>query len=52
MDYPEGATPLDPDEMLGIKFPHITTRGELDQMEHEIFSKACSGFTELNTEIS
>ena len=34
MDYPEGATPLDPDEMLGIKFPHITTRGELDQMEH------------------
>ncbi len=34
MDYSDGATPLDPDEMQGIKFPHITTRGELDQMEH------------------
>ena len=34
MDYPDGATPLDPDEMNGIKFPHITTRGQLDQMEH------------------
>ena len=34
MENPEGATPLDPDEMLGLKFPHITTREELDQMEH------------------
>ena len=34
MEYPEDATPLDPDEMLGLKFPHITTREELDQMEH------------------
>ncbi|NOX09214.1 MAG: mobile mystery protein B [Gammaproteobacteria bacterium] len=34
MGYPDGATPLDPDEMNGIKFPHITTRGQLDQMEH------------------
>jgi len=33
MEETEGATPLDPDEMLGLKFPHITTRGELDQME-------------------
>ena len=31
--YPEGATPLDPDEMAGLKFKHITTRGELDQVE-------------------
>lgn len=30
MDYPEGATPLDPDEMEGLKFTHITARGELD----------------------
>ncbi|RMB09046.1 mobile mystery protein B [Eilatimonas milleporae] len=33
MDYPEGATPLDPDEMEGLKFRHITTRGELDHLE-------------------
>jgi len=30
---PDGATALDPDEMVGLKFPHIQTRGELDQME-------------------
>ncbi len=35
MDYPEGATPLDPDEMEGLKFPHIETRGELDQLEQQ-----------------
>ena len=33
MDVPEGATPLEPDERVGLKFPHIQTRGELDQME-------------------
>ena len=33
MDYPEGATPLDPNESAGLKFPHIRTRGELDQLE-------------------
>ena len=33
MDYPSGATPLDPDEMEGLKFKHVTTRGELDQLE-------------------
>ncbi len=30
---PEGATPLDPDEIAGLKFQHITTRGELDELE-------------------
>lgn len=30
---PEGATPLDPDEINGLKFPDITTRGELDELE-------------------
>lgn len=30
---PEGATPLDPDELEGLKFKHITTRGELDELE-------------------
>jgi len=29
MDYPDGATPLDPDKMEGLKFKHISTRGEL-----------------------
>ena len=33
MDYPDGATPLDPDEMEGLRFKHISTRGELDQLE-------------------
>jgi len=33
MDYPDGATPLDPDELGGIKFKHIETRSQLDQME-------------------
>ena len=30
---PDGATPLDHDERRGLKFPHITTRGELDELE-------------------
>lgn len=33
MKEPVGATPLDPDERDGLLFPHIDTRGELDQME-------------------
>ncbi len=30
---PEGATPLVPDERQGLRFAHITTRGELDELE-------------------
>lgn len=33
VDYPDGATPLDPDELDGLKFRHVSTRGELDQLE-------------------
>ena len=33
VDYPDGATPLDPDELDGLKFNHVSTRGELDQLE-------------------
>lgn len=33
MDYPEGATPLDPNESEGLKFKHITTREELNHLE-------------------
>lgn len=32
-DYPAGATPLDPDELGGLKYKHITTRTELDELE-------------------
>ena len=27
VDYPDGATPLDPDELDGLKFKHVSTRG-------------------------
>lgn len=33
VDGPDGSTPLDPDEMSGLLFKHVTTRGELDQLE-------------------
>lgn len=33
MDEPEGATPLDPDELEGLRQKHITTRGELNELE-------------------
>lgn len=33
VEYPDGATPLDPDELNGLKFKHVSTRGELDQLE-------------------
>jgi len=33
IEYPYGATPLDPDELEGLKFSHIKTRGELDHLE-------------------
>lgn len=33
MTYPDGATLLDPNELGGLKHKHITTQGELDQLE-------------------
>ena len=33
--YPEGATPLNPDEAAGLLLTHITTRGELDRWEQD-----------------
>ncbi len=33
VEYPDGATPLDPDEMEGLRHKHISTRGELDELE-------------------
>lgn len=34
-DYPDGATPLDPDESEGLRLTHITTREELNLFEAE-----------------
>jgi Fic-DOC domain mobile mystery protein B len=31
--YPDDATPLDPNELGGLKFKHITTREQLDELE-------------------
>jgi Fic-DOC domain mobile mystery protein B len=39
-DYPEGATPLDPDEAQGLLLSHITSRNELDRWEQENISEA------------
>ena len=33
IEYPEGATPLDPDELEGLRYSHITSREELDHLE-------------------
>jgi Fic-DOC domain mobile mystery protein B len=39
-DLPRGATPLDPEEMAGLKLRHITARGELNRWEQENISEA------------
>ncbi|MEQ8281567.1 MAG: hypothetical protein RIC04_04455 [Parvibaculum sp.] len=31
-DEPDGATPLDPDEREGLRFRHVATRGELNEL--------------------
>jgi Fic-DOC domain mobile mystery protein B len=38
--YPNGATPLDPDEAEGLLLSHITTREELDRWEQDNISEA------------
>jgi fido (protein-threonine AMPylation protein) len=30
---PQGATPLDPDELEGLRFKHVTTRDQLNELE-------------------
>jgi len=35
IEYPEEATPIDPDEAEDLLFTHITTRSELDRWEQE-----------------
>ena len=38
--YPTGATPLDPEEIEGLKIGHITTRQELNRFEQENINEA------------
>ncbi|MGH7250183.1 MAG: mobile mystery protein B [Minisyncoccia bacterium] len=38
--YPAGATPLDPDELDGLKIRHITTREELNRFEQDNINEA------------
>jgi len=33
--YPKGATPIDPDEAVGLRLNHITTQSELNRWEQE-----------------
>ena len=32
-DDPQGATPLSPDDVLGLKLPHVQTRAQLNEIE-------------------
>ena len=47
-EYPEGATPLDPDEIEGLLLPHITTRGELDRWEQDNINEALKWLEKKN----
>jgi Fic-DOC domain mobile mystery protein B len=40
MEYDHGQTPLDENEIEGLRHSHVTTRGELDQMEQLNIEKA------------
>ena len=40
LEYPDGATPIDPDESKGLILTHITTRGELDRWEQDNIAEA------------
>ena len=42
IEYPDGATPLDPDEIAGLLLTHITTRGELNRWEQDNITDAIS----------
>ena len=40
LHYPLGATPLDPDEMADLIPKYLTTRGELNELEHKNIQRA------------
>jgi len=39
-EYPDGATPIDPDEASGLILTHITTQGELNRWEQDNINEA------------
>jgi len=39
-EYPDGATPLDPNELSGLKLDYITTREELNRWEQDNINEA------------
>ena len=47
-DYPEGATPLDPNEIDGLLLTHITTRSELDRWEQDNINEALAWLEQRN----
>jgi len=47
-NYPEGATPLDPNETEGLIPTHITKRKELDRWEQENINEALAWLDEHN----
>ncbi len=46
--YPEGSTPLDPDESKGLLLTHISTRAELDRWEQENIVEAIEWLDSTN----
>jgi Fic-DOC domain mobile mystery protein B len=46
INYPEGATPLDKNEIKGLLLTHITTRAELDRWEQDNINEALTWFHE------
>ncbi len=40
LEYSNGATPIDPNEVAGLTLTHITTRGELDRWEQDNIAEA------------
>jgi len=46
INYPQGATPLDKNEIKGLLLTHITTRAELDRWEQDNINEALTWFHE------
>lgn len=40
LEYPRGATPIDPEELEGLRLSHVATREELNRWKHENISEA------------
>jgi len=45
-DYPQGATPINADEIEGLLLTHITTRAELDRWEQDNINEALTWIEE------